>query len=618
MLIVPMLASSALGRELYVSSSRGDDKNAGTSAQHPWRTFQKLSGLAAGDTVHLLPGDKWVEPLQLLGPGAGCTGPMRGLLEQVVMDDGGARVSGWLVDSASRGGRGAVPFRVAVDGEAVLEGLANLSRPDLPKAGVAPDPLHGFDVVLPPAAAGKLRKSGVHCVSVLATGKGAGCGPFAWPAPLTPTARPCFCDGKPCDRRPGAPPPLRVVGGGEGQSRATIQLNGSGVGISVLGFASVEVIGVEVADADRGVDARGLPPLHPGHFLVDDCVFTAVWNRSSIGQVATLRRTRDCSNGWTESVRVGGFANATIMRSLFRDIDVAVQESGEVALAAFVGNTVTGANGNTLMMTGRTEWQVANNVFSRDSAVRFFQCGTTDIMIGGVDTNGTITGNEIGWRGEHPAAPDGCGIDFEGGSDGVSVVENVIHDSWGAGVMVFGLSDKSRNISNASILRNVFVRNGAIQTSDDRGEVAFMEVGSTGECSDNIFFASDPSDVLRQAHNGTAAGFRMHNNSIRGLAALSDAMADTPAIAKLAFSNATGAAQVLLESRRPRPGTTVLWTLDGSRPKRGAPGTNAAPLVANALEVTVPRTAALNVQFEILGLPLPSLTMTAVISVPVL
>ena len=62
-------------------------------------------------------------------------------------------------------------------------------------------------------------------------------------------------------------------------------------------------------------------------------------------------------------------------------------------------------------------------------------------MIGGADTVGAISHNEIGWRGEHPASPDGCGIDFEGGSDGVSVTDNYIHDSYGAGVMMYGKSD---------------------------------------------------------------------------------------------------------------------------------------------------------------------------------
>jgi hypothetical protein len=38
---------------------------------------------------------------------------------------------------------------------------------------------------------------------------------------------------------------------------------------------------------------------------------------------------------------------------------------------------MTRCNGNTLFMTGDTEWLIDNNVFSRDSAPRFFMCGTS-------------------------------------------------------------------------------------------------------------------------------------------------------------------------------------------------------------------------------------------------
>ena len=47
-------------------------------------------------------------------------------------------------------------------------------------------------------------------------------------------------------------------------------------------------------------------------------------------------------------------------------------------------------------------------------------------MIGGADTVGAISHNEIGWRGEHPAAPDGCAIDYEGESSGVNVTDNFV------------------------------------------------------------------------------------------------------------------------------------------------------------------------------------------------
>jgi hypothetical protein len=172
---------------------------------------------------------------------------------------------------------------------------------------------------------------------------------------------------------------------------------------------------------------------------------------------------------------------------LFDGVDVAVKlpPVGPIGVGSIdvLGNTFTRTSGNTILMTGQTKWQIRGNVFTRNDATRFFTCGTTDIMIGfDAKSGSSITENEIGWRGEHPGGPDGCAIDYEGGSAGVAVTDNVIHDSFGAGIMVFGESDKARNISNASILRNTFVRNGAAQTTDDRGELSFMERGSTGAC----------------------------------------------------------------------------------------------------------------------------------------
>ena len=247
-------------------------------------------------------------------------------------------------------------------------------------------------------------------------------------------------------------------------------------------------------------------------------------------------------------------------------------------------------------------------------------CGTTDIMVGGLGTRGTISRNEIGWRGEMPGSPDGCGIDYEGGSDGVAVVDNFIHDSFGAGVMVFGLSDSSRNISNATISRNVFVRNGAQQTSDDRGEIAFMEHGSTGACTDNVFFASDPEPgfVFHEARNGTLDfGWTLSNNTIHPISRLADSMADTPQINKVVYDDGTGTGLVTIVSRRnPGRATTVLYSLDGSWPRDGAPATTAVAMgVHGAVVIKVPRTTAVNVRFAVPGLLL-SMTVTLVVPVP--
>lgn len=241
-------------------------------------------------------------------------------------------------------------------------------------------------------------------------------------------------------------------------------------------------------------------------------------------------------------------------------------------------------------------------------------------MVGGFGTTGEITGNEIGWRGEQPGSPDGCGIDFEGGSDSVSVRDNFIHDSFGAGIMVFGLSDRSRNISNATIARNVFLRNGVQQTSDDHGEISFMEFGSTGNLTDNVFYASNPSpqNVLHEVRSGTLElGWTVRNNTIYSLAAVATSIADTPQISKVVYTKG-GTAMVSVVSRRsPFRPTFVFYTLDGSWPMIGASATLTANLTSqnNPVMIEVPRTTTLNVRFVTEGL-LPSVTVSLLVPVP--
>ncbi len=77
-------------------------------------------------------------------------------------------------------------------------------------------------------------------------------------------------------------------------------------------------------------------------------------------------------------------------------------------------------------------------------------------------------------------------------------------------------------------------------------------------------------------------------------------------------------AHVLLVSRvHPPRNTTVLWTIDGSWPQIGSATTTSVLLPAAGVEVVLPRTGAVNARFVVEGLPLPSLTMTMVLPVPV-
>jgi hypothetical protein len=627
MLIVQLSVSLFAGsfvpahaRDFYVSSSRGSDSAAGDVA-HPWKTLGRVSNMSIlpGDSVFLQAGDVWSEPLVLEAAGSCRSDAMRGFLEDISITLTDATVTGWVVDpQLAGGGMPAVPVRVTIDGQTVLQAMANVSRPDLKRAGVAPNAEHGLHVSLGAQSLAMLEH-GAHRVEVLASSTTPGCGQYAWPLPPMKSTSQCVCDGASCSCRRLPPAlPVRVLATPQHARRPRIRLDGYGSGLTARGIETLEVSGLEISDASRGITASGTSSM--GNLTISDCAFLGVWNRSSIGQTLAKPATeRVCSNGWSQSISLASFGHALVTHSLFDDVDVALQPLGALDTMRFVGNTVTRANGNTVMMVGHTEWLISGNVFSRDDAPRFFMCGTTDIMIGQLGTRGSIAGNEIGWRGEHPASADGCAIDYEGGSDGVAVTDNLIHDSYGAGVMAFGLSDKSRNISNASISRNVFVRNGAQQLSDDHGEVSFMERGSTGVCEDNVFFADDTDSSFifhepRFARGAVALGWKLANNTVHPISSLPSSMAETPAISQIVYTPA--GANVTLSSRfnPPRP-TTVLYTIDGSWPRAGQPGTTAAALGRWGTPVMVPRTAALNARFIVAGL-LPSLTTTLIVPVP--
>lgn len=64
------LAPIARATSYYVSSSTGDDANAGTDAASPWRTLGKVNqtALAAGDRVYLLGGDSFADAGLAFGP----------------------------------------------------------------------------------------------------------------------------------------------------------------------------------------------------------------------------------------------------------------------------------------------------------------------------------------------------------------------------------------------------------------------------------------------------------------------------------------------------------------------------------------------------------------------
>jgi hypothetical protein len=215
MLLSLLLLHLAVGtcRDVFISSSTGADDAAGDKA-HPWRSFARLitEPLFGGDSVYLTAGDVWNEPLLIAKAGVGCSGHMRGFFEALDVSPTTAVVHGWVVDPGLSGnGMPPVAIRVTVDGARVLDTTANFSRPDLPKAGVAPNADHGFNAVLSNSIVKSLQH-GTHRVEVFASGSAPFCGEYAWQLPPNGKVLQCVCDGAPCKCPPfPASPPLKVL-----------------------------------------------------------------------------------------------------------------------------------------------------------------------------------------------------------------------------------------------------------------------------------------------------------------------------------------------------------------------------------------------------------------------
>lgn len=129
-------------------------------------------------------------------PGHG-TG-VRGAFDTVAVSPSAVITRGWAVDptyttkALPKQGWPPVTVAMLVDSKQVAVIVANVSRPDLVKAHVAPNSKHGFTLKADAEVAASLQH-GNHAVEVLAVGC-PGCGANGWPIGVTK----CICDGKPC------------------------------------------------------------------------------------------------------------------------------------------------------------------------------------------------------------------------------------------------------------------------------------------------------------------------------------------------------------------------------------------------------------------------------------
>ena len=156
------------------------------------RAVEQLVLVPGREAVGFLSLDSPVLQAMLSGDATGLGGKL-----EVVQLHGGASASctGWAVDTLLPGGGvGPVTILLSVDAAPVASVLATVDRPDLPKAGVAPNAAHGFSVALPAAAARALQGPGRHVL----TAKAIGSPSCSFPRPLPETSQLCVCDGKLC------------------------------------------------------------------------------------------------------------------------------------------------------------------------------------------------------------------------------------------------------------------------------------------------------------------------------------------------------------------------------------------------------------------------------------
>ena len=209
-----------------------------------------------------------------------------------------------------------VKISVRVDGTEVATSVAKNSRPDLVTAKAAPDPLHGFtmQVQLEPK-----HLTGEHRISVVVVDC-PGCG-AGW---TIPGGVRCLCDGATCPCKPPSPgsgspppPPVLVTSTDPSGPRPIIRLDGTKTAlddgqwaIRTSGLAWLTIKGIAIEHSTSGISVAANDPEMDGAVAITDCVFSGVWNRSSVGQ-RWPTSANQCANGWSPCIMTGGVASVT-------------------------------------------------------------------------------------------------------------------------------------------------------------------------------------------------------------------------------------------------------------------------------------------------------------------
>ena len=224
---------------------------------------------------------------------------------------------------------------------------------------------------------------------------------------------------------------------------------------------------------------------------------------------------------WSPAILLDGgyFQNMTIQYNIAARIDLFFDSKASFVRGMNLdSNTVQQCSGNCYGLGRGVNMLLQNSVFLRDVSTRLFLYGTTDVIVGGLTGTNSLINNDFNQRGEYASGPDGCAFDFETAATGFLVKGNTFSKSYGSGIMIFGHSSTSKNIS---ITNNIFDRSGCTQARADQGGVAIMCPNGhipTGTLSENTFFkcqhSSAPAIYISPQVKHCGDGLIRKNNNI--------------------------------------------------------------------------------------------------------
>jgi hypothetical protein len=362
--------------------------------------------------------------------------------------------------------------------------------------------------------------------------------------------------------------------------------------MEIRNASGITIDGLAFAGAEQGV-VFSYPAPGAGGSSYEGVIIANCW----FNHISGANYTNNTGSWWGAAIAFGAYGagvtvyNTSITHNVLTDSDTFyINSFGPLTRPYMSGvtvafNTLTRASYNTLFMDTTNRFLVQGNVFMRNTPAALFVAGTTDIIMGTLDSSCALLGNEIGWRGEFsPGGPDGCAIDFETQADGVEVMGNYIHNSWGSGIMVLGHSTTSTNLVIAG---NIMLDNGCNQTAADRGGMAFMHLNSSGVVSNNTFTTCPGVPLFNEVVNGALQGWTFSNNTIDGPTS-PVVVAATPAVDATV---APDGSSISVTASCTTPGAVLRYTVDGSRPT----AESLAFPAAGVLQLG-PRTVAVNVK----------------------